>query len=432
MIQCLFLAALALATPPSQNWTNFPSGPVPVENPLKGYAAFNDAAEHLSGYASMAFVYSPWSDLEPVAGQFRFDRLDALMEHPLAKSKPVVLRIYLDYPTRPSGVPKWLVDNGVKMTPYKDYGGGVSPDYNNVDLKRELLAFIAALGKRYSDSPRVPFIEVGFLGFWGEWHTYPHAEMFASEETQESVVNALHKAFPHTGLLGRNPTYRALNKPWMGFHDDMIPDDTDAGPDWNFLPSLTANGLSNNWKVAPTGGEMVPFEAKRLLTKDWDKLVSAVKKCHFSFIAGYCPVLEQNVDAEFKQKSDDLVRLLGYTYRLQRASLPSISSGAAWTYRVEGSNLGVAPFYYQWPVHLALLRKDGSVAEQVELKDDIRAWLPGSFALSGTAGWHAPKGTYDLAIGIVDPSSKKSAIKFANELPIVNGWTIIKPGVVVK
>jgi len=431
-MQCLLLAALSLAVPPGQNWTELPPGPVPVENPLKGYAAFNDAADHLSGYASMAFVYAPWSDLETASGQFRFERLDDLFEHPLAKKKPVVLRIYLDYPGRPSGVPKWLVAAGVKMTPYSDYGGGLSPDYNNVDLKRELIQFIAALGKRYSDNPRVRFIELGFLGFWGEWHTYPHAELFASEQTQELVVDALHRAFPHTAMLGRNPSYKSLNKPWMGFHDDLIPDDTDAGQDWNFLPSQTANGLANNWKVAPTGGEMVPFAAKRLLSKDWDKLTSAVKKCHFSFIAGYCPVLEQNVDAEFKQRSDDLERLLGYSYRLQRAELPNIVNGGNWTFRIEGTNLGVAPFYYSWPVHLALLRKDGSVASDIELKDDIRTWLPGTIVLSGTETWHAPTGSYDLAIGIVDPASNKPAIKFANDLPTSDGWTIIKPGVTVK
>jgi hypothetical protein len=218
----------------------------------------------------------------------------------------------------------------------------------------------------------------------------------------------------------------------MGFHDDLIPDDTDAGQDWNFLPSQTANGLANNWKVAPTGGEMVPFAAKRLLSKDWDKLTSAVKKCHFSFIAGYCPVLEQNVDAEFKQRSDDLERLLGYSYRLQRAELPNIVNGGNWTFRIEGTNLGVAPFYYSWPVHLALLRKDGSVASDIELKDDIRTWLPGTIVLSGTETWHAPTGSYDLAIGIVDPASNKPAIKFANDLPTSDGWTIIKPGVTVK
>jgi hypothetical protein len=426
MFPCLFAALLASKPVQVPKWVEFPAGEMPVENPLKGYAAFNDAAEHLSGYASMAFVYAPWRDLEPAAGEFRFDRLDELFEHPLAKGKPVVLRIYLDYPGRPTGVPQWLVDSGVKMTSYTDFGGGLSPDYNNPKLTSALARFIEALGKRYSENLRVPFLEVGFLGYWGEWHTYPRTELFANEQTQALVVGALHKAFPHTQMLGRNPSYASLKKPWIGFHDDLIPDDTDAGQDWNFLPSMTAHGLADNWKVAPTGGEMVPFAAKRLLSTDWDKLVSAVKKCHFSFIAGYCPVLERNVDAEFKRRSDDLTRLLGYCYRLQRAVLPDDALAKDWSYRIEGANIGVAPFYYPWEVHLALLKKDGSVATQTKAAVDLRTWLPGKFALQGTANWHVPTGIYDLAIGIIDPRTNRPAIAFANHLPVVNGWTVLK------
>lgn len=431
MIASLLLAALGTSSPQvSAPGTSFEPGPLPIENPLKGYAAYLDGAPKLSGYASMAYVEAPWSDLEPEEGQYRFDRLDARFEHPLSKDKSVVLRIWLDYPSRPSGVPGWLRAKGLKMTPYSEYGGGLSPDYDNDELKRGLFRFIAALGRRYADSGRVRFIEVGFLGFWGEFHTYPHDQWFASSATQSLVVDALHRAFPHTHLLGRNPAYASLNQPWMGFHDDMIPDDTDSGEVWDFLPELTAHGLQNNWKVAPTGGEMVPFAAKRLLSTDWDKLTSAVRKCHFSFIAGYCPVLEQNVSPEFKRRSDELASLLGYSFRLQRALLPAATSASSsWRFEISGSNVGVAPFYYPWPVNLALLRPGGGVVDQQPLNVDVRSWLPGGFTMAGSVRWHAPAGSYDVAIGILDPASKRPVIRFANQLEYTNGWTILKRGV---
>lgn len=423
----LLIVAASFATQLSQSaWTKFTPGPLPIENPLKGYAAYLDAAPQLSGYASMAYVSAPWSELEPLEGQYRFDRLDAHFERPLSKGKDIVLRIWLDYPTMPSGVPDWLRAKGLKMTRYPDFGGGLSPDYENEDLRKGLQHFIAALGKRYGDGKRVRFIEVGFLGHWGEWHTYPRDELFAKPATQRLVVESLHRAFPEIGLLGRNPTYPSLQLPWMGFHDDLIPDDTDSGPDWNFLPQLAAGGMANNWKVAPTGGEMVPANAKRLLSTDWEKLTSAVRKCHFSFIAGYCPVLEQNVDPQFRQRSDELAQLLGYSYRLDQARLPgSATRSQPSTYEIEGENVGVAPFYYRWPVCLALLRTDGTEVERVKLDDDVRSWLPGKFSLVGNATWRAAPGKYDLAIGIVDPTTSQPRIQFANRLPTVHGWTIL-------
>lgn len=427
MIPQLLLIGFSTLNPSNElNWAGLPPGAPPLENPLKGYAAYLDAAAKLSSYASMAYVESPWSELEPSAGNYRFDRLDARFDHPLGKGKPVVLRIWLDYPTRPSGVPKWLIDKGLKMTPYTEFGGGVSPDYANKELQRAMVKFIEALGGRYGDGKRVKFVQLGFLGHWGEWHTYPHEELFADAATQKLVIDALHRAFPHTHLLGRNPGYATLKLPWMGFHDDLIPDDTDAGEAWNFLPAMKANGLENNWKVAPTGGEMTPFEAKRLLSKDWDKLTSAVRKCHFSFISGYCPALEQSADPLFLQRSADLIALLGYTFRFSRISLPATTHvGVKAYFRIEGENIGVAPFYYPWQVVLALLRADGSVADRTTLLDDIRKWIPGGFALSGSTKWKAAPGDYSLAIGVIDPAKSRPAILFANNLPHPNGWTIL-------
>jgi hypothetical protein len=434
MIFCSLLFASTLVNTPSlSDWTQFASGVLPICNPLKGYAAYLDSTPRLSGHASMAYVEMPWRDLEPDEGHYRFDRLDDKLDRPLAKGKPIVLRIWLDYPARPTGVPKWLRDQGLKMTPYSEYGGGLSPDYENADLKRGLSDFIGALGKRYGENKRVAFVELGLLGHWGEWHTYPRTELFASFATQKLVVDSMQKAFPHTHLLGRYPDYKALEAPWMGFHDDMIPDDTDAGPDWNFLPKMIAGGMASNWKVAPMGGEMTPFNAKRLLTKDWGKLTSAVKKGHFTFIAGYCPVIEQNVDLAFKHRSDDLARLLGYSFRLERANFPhSAARSRVWRFEIEAANVGVAPFYYQWPVQLAMLRPDGVLAQAVTLKVDIRSWLPGKFTVRGSVDWRVPPGAYQLAIGVLDPSTSKPCVRFANRLEVVKGWTILSKHVLLN
>ena len=60
---------------------------------------------------------------------------------------------------------------------YNDFGNNgvsVSPDYSDPRLVTALEAFITALGRRYDGDPRIGFITLGLIGFWGEWHTWPY------------------------------------------------------------------------------------------------------------------------------------------------------------------------------------------------------------------------------------------------------------------
>ena len=93
---------------------------------------------------------------------------------------------------------------------------------------------------------------------------------------------------------------------------------------------------------------------------------------------------------------------------------------------LRGENVGVAPFYYPWPVTLALLDDAGRVAGEMPLTScDVRQWLPGPFRASAERAVDAPPGRYRLAIGIRDPWTNRPAVRFANELPVSDGWTTV-------
>lgn len=420
------LASLAAAQAPTRP---LPAAPGPLDNPLKGYAAYADEGSRQYVPSSMAYVAAPWRELEPAEGRYDFAAWERrAWETPLAKGKPVVMRVFLDYPGQPSGVPRWLIDEGVKMTKYDEFGGGQTPDYEDPRLKAGLAKLIQALGKRYDSDPRVAYIEVGFLGHWGEWHTYPHPELFASDATQKLVLSALHDAFPHKRLMARNAAYGSCKEPWLGFHDDMIPEDTLGPEDWDFLPAIRAAGLGDNWKAAPTGGEMVPGAAKKYLGDGWTTLIDAVKQGHLTWIGPYCPALVEPPDDKFKSHAEELIRMLGYEYRLTQIQSPDrVAKGAAFDYAIDGTNQGVAPFYYPWPVKLALMDAQGRVAQTWPLPDDVRSWLPGPFRLAGKLRASVPPGAYRLALGIVDPDSQKASIGFANALDRVEGYTVLAP-----
>lgn len=412
---------------------SLPPGPGPLDNPLKGWATYTDAGSIRQTY-SLVYFYVPWKELEPQPGRYAFDAWEKkVWDTPAARDKHVIFRVYLDYPSLPTGVPDWLLAEGVKLHRYADYGGGESPDYDDPRLVSALTEFIGALGKHYDRNPRVAFIALGTLGFWGEWHTYPETQLFASPATQAKVVEAYHEAFPDKILVGRYATGFLGHQPWIGYHDDMIPSDTLGPDDWMFLPQMRASGRADNWKVAVTGGEMVPGEADNWLGDGYPTLLAAVEQAHFTWIGPYSPAIDQNQTPELIARGADIVRRMGYQYCLTQLTCPgSVASGSRVRISIDGVNEGVAPFYYPWEVRIALLNSRHEVAESFPVDVDIRKWLPGGFKLSAEPAVLASPGVYNLAIGIVDPYTGKPAIRFANDLPYDDGWTVLSTVRVTK
>jgi len=313
------------------------------------------------------------------------------------------------------------------MRAYSAFGGsGLSPDYDDPRLIRALERLIAALGRRYDGSPRVAFVEMGMLGFWGEWHTYPHSELFASQRTQQRILDAARRAFRRTLVMTRYPDAYAGSAPRLGYFDDSFPFDTDGPEAWRFLARMRRTGRTEVWMHAPIGGEMMPQEAKKWLGGGFGQTMGMVEAGHFSWIGPYNPALEDASDPQFVERSRQMVRRMGYEFALTEIRLPGgISRGGRLAVRISGVNRGVAPFYYPWRVELALLDPRGNPVERFRLPVDIRTWLPGAFGFSADPVVHAPPGEYRLALGIVDPWTGKPGIGFANDLPRLEGWTVI-------
>ena len=398
----------------------------PLDNPLKGYCLYTNAGKIHRPY-SMVFQYVSWRELESIEGKYTFEDWEKRdWNHPRAKDKHLVLRVYVDYPSKPSGLPEWLRAKGVKESSYQEYGGGKSPDYNHPKMVEAMERFIAALGKRYNTHPRVAFIQLGFLGFWGEWHTYPRAELFASEATQHRILKAYQKAFPDKQLMARYADGVLAKYKGIGFHDDMFPEDTDNGEDWSFLARMRRGGHADGWKQNVVGGEMVPHAAQKWLGNQWAHTQEMISRSHFSWIGPYGPALDENVSLNLQARSDQLVRKMGYQFRLTEVRHSKrVALGKGCVVLVRGVNEGVAPFYYRWPVKLAWLDTKGNLVSEIKLQDDIRKWLPGKFQFGTVLSVPEQTGIYQLGVGVIDPWKKKPAIRFANELTLQSGWSIL-------
>ncbi len=404
----------------------FDAGEGPLDNPFKGWCPYVDAGDIRQPY-SMAFLYVPWSRIEPREGSYAFEAWEnqdwSVRE---AKGKHIVFRVYIDYPSLPSGLPDWLRKKGLKETTYRDHGGGLSPDYNDPRMIQALERLIKALGKRYDKNPRVAFIELGLLGFWGEWHTWPRDELYASNDTERRVIDAYHAAFPHKILLARYARDDAGARDFIGFHDDMFPEDTNNGEDWSFYEGLKRSGRLDNWKKASIGGEMVPNRAEVWMKPKFARTLAAVELCRFSWIGPYCPALEKSNDPEFLDNCRKLVRRMGYQFQLKSIKHnQKLSHNDSLELAIEGENEGVAPFPYPWKIEVALIGEDGTIAERERVNADVRQWLPGTFRIDARFVPRVPPGRYRIAVGIIDPATKHAAIKFANRLERSSGWTVL-------
>ena len=66
----------------------------------------------------MVFQYVSWKELEPAEGKVAFEAWEKkAWDHARAKDKHVVLRVYVDYPSKPSGLPDWLRAQGFRKLP---------------------------------------------------------------------------------------------------------------------------------------------------------------------------------------------------------------------------------------------------------------------------------------------------------------------------
>jgi hypothetical protein len=198
----------------------------------------------------MEWFYMPLRSVMTGPHTFTWRALDAQLNQIGRRGHYAVFRFYLDYPTKPSGIPEYLLRAGLKVHTYTDYNNttSVSPDYDDPRLRTAMVSFIRALGRRYDGDPRIGFLEVGLIGFWGEWHTFPHDEWIASLTTMDRVLQAYTSAFHRTKLLVRRPI-DPINIYPVGYHDDSFAYDTVANRNGNFMDDLDQLNLQDIWRT---------------------------------------------------------------------------------------------------------------------------------------------------------------------------------------
>ena len=420
--------------------------PSPIANPLKGLVPYaSDNNVHFPH--AMEFSYIAFADLVKDYDTFDWRKMEVLLDDIAGRGHQAVLRIHLEYPGKNDLIPKFLIEDGLKVHKYLNTNTHPfppskveTPDYEDKNLRRALTNFIAAFGKKYDGDARIGFITAGLLGTWGEWHTYPRSELFASKTVQSDVMDAYQTAFKITPILLRYP---AGDNTWgkspnalrpFGYHDDSFAWATlDTGKKedgWFFMPAMKQAGQAalEKWKTHPIGGEIRPEAWGKVFdAQPGDKNIQDFNKCvdetHASWLMDSGMFVKQ-ASPERKQRAELSVRRMGYEFYVPTCEVSR--SGSRLSVKLELQNRGIAPFYYDWKAEYGLISA-GKVVRTFKSAGKLVGLLPGDkprewkdeIDLTGV-----PQGSYTLAVRVPNTLSKGLPIRFANSTQDrdVDGW----------
>ncbi|MFO0881082.1 MAG: DUF4832 domain-containing protein [Gemmataceae bacterium] len=431
-------------------WAGMPRrlryAPAPVDNPLKGLVPYQADVRGMFPH-SLEFNYLPYSALVTGYDTFDWQPLERMLDDIASRGHQAIFRVYLEYPGKKGVLPRFLVKDGLKVhdwlyTETQPFPPAriETPSYEDKNLRRSLKGFIAALGKRYDGDPRIGFITAGLLGTWGEWHTYPREELFASKAVQTEVMDAYERAFKVTPVLLRYPAgekhgrmAKNADRPF-GYHDDSFAWATlptgRASDGWFYLPSLKAAGLGAEvkWKTRPIGGEIRPeawgkvFDEKPDV-KEIQNFRACVEATHVTWLMD-SGMFRRKQSAERIRRAEEQVRRMGYEFYCPAVTVGEVN-GSKLVVQLEVENRGVAPFYYPWKSEWGLLA-GGKVVKAWAGSGQLTGLLPGDqprvwVEMHDVSGVKA--GKYTLAVRVPNPLKSGKPVRFANEnQDAVSGW----------
>ena len=142
------------------------------------------------------------------------------------------------------------------------------------------------------------------------------------------------------------------------------------------------------------------------------------------------------------QKASELQKAMGYRYVIDEAEYDAqLVEGEPFKLRFTVRNTGSSPFYYDWPVEVALLDADTREVVEKKVIDDVRIteWMPGEdWNVEDGAYSVAPprytveaeivhsirhRGKFIVALAVLDPAGMMPSLRFANTNYFTGGWT---------
>jgi len=440
-----------------------------LANPGMGWETFHKTAKqdkNLPSWIPSTIHYARWGwkVLEPEQGKINYDFLDGVLKETREAGQQLAFRVMCcsPYPRR-TYHPEWLRDIGgeIVKTRHGDSSEVEVPVLDDPKILAAHLDFIERLGARYDGHPDITRLDLGSVGWWGEWHMSrsSNAKM-PTPETRKKIVDAYLAAFQKTPLvmlIGGDEMLRYAVKNGTGWRADSLGDLGSFSPTWNHMfgsypKRIQAIQDLNAWQNGPIAFEP-PAAVAEFVEKDWPlrwifNYGLAVHGSSFSGKSGRLPD-----DDHFRQELERFLRRLGYRLVLKELRHPSTAQpGGKIQLAMKWQNVGSAPCYKPYRVAYRLSNDQG-YAKVFFGNPTVDKWLPGSIELFTEEFFKEPAdlppgkvaevmdsiilpsnlapGTYAISIAAVGEEDEKPVVRLAIKGRGEDGWyTLSKLSVV--
>ncbi len=441
-----------------------------IRNPMKGLREFfgpgydKVRGEYPYPYGSLIKEYMQWNMMEDKATD-GVDKIIAYSNHRWqgvedmnVKVIPRIFIVWMEpwhggyakntYTTNPDDLNGWHWPSDLPGEVYnEDPGKPISGGYFDPNFKERIAKFIEKAGQAWDNDPRVAYVEMGIIGEWGEHHDPDISTYWAPHDQPNHVENrtwvpgiekvlgdAFTKAFKNKKVMVR---YAYDFKDYeFGIYWDSWSIDEEKVRGYEEMKKL-----GDRWKKQPIGGEITwnwgslakykSFEEVVGNEATRDLVVQQIRDLHCNHLGGI--TWANFSDQSFIPNAEILQKAMGYRFLLSNFTYPtSIKQNESFSLSFDVVNTGSSPFYYDWPVEIALL--DAKTHQKVWSKTlssaKVSQWMPGDKWDSSKREYSEPAtvahieesltldtnldtGDYIISISVLDPAGMLPSLRFA-------------------
>ena len=431
-----------------------------LANPGMGWQTFHrtrNKDKSLPSWIPSTIHYARWGwgTLEPKPGQIDYAFLDNILKETRESGQKLAFRVMCcsTTPSRPYH-PAWLKDIGGKILETKRGKGALVrvPDLDDPAILERHLDFIKRLGERYDGHRDIDHVDLGSVGWWGEWHmSGASGARMPTPANRKKIVDEYLKAFQKTPLLmliGGGEWLTYATKHGTGWRADCLGDMGGFSKTWCHMRKgyptwIKQAAVHDAWKTAPVAWESC-WDMRRWVKENWPLrfIFNYALAVHGSYLNNKSAPLPEG--ESIRPEIERFLRRLGYRLVLKELSHPAkASAGGKLALAMKWQNVGSAPCYR--PYRLAYrLASGGGTQKIVASKVAVNKWLPGSVELFTKkffdGGWELPKGeiaevadtiplpadmpagVYRLSLTVVGEASAEPVIRLGIKGRTEDGW----------
>ncbi len=439
-----------------------------LANADMGWETFHRSSRHDRNLPSwipstVYYLRWGWGELEPRPGKIAFDVVDRALKEARDSGQTLAFRVMCCSTTRNEPYhPRWLNEIGGKEL-IAEYEGRAFPipDLDDPITIQRHLDLIRRLGERYDGHPDIAHVDIGSIGWWGEWHlSGSKKNKLPTHGNRIKVVDAYLAAFKKTPLLmliGGGPCLKYAAEHGAGWRADCLGDMGGFSKNWyhmrdSYPVAIRESDIHDVWKTAPIAWETC-WEMRKWVREGWSLrcIFNYALALHASYINNKSAPLPSGEDV--RPEIERFLRRLGYRLVLNELQHPSeVRAGTKLDLVMKWQNIGSAPCYKPYRLAYRLSNAQG-YSKLFVGKVTVNRWLPGSIELFTEKFFQEPSdlppgeianvtdfislpgdiatGIFDLSLAVVDESSNP-VVRLGIKGRANDGWYPLSKVRVVK